>query len=484
MIRSLTIVALFLVCFLRLNAQDDVVQRSSALELRGHFLEAARELTAAIQLEKDSKRQRLLAFELDRLNRIRQDYPYSRAQIWQQLQRSVSNVTTTEFEEWIAKGRFDIRVIDGDSLFNGVSRSNLFWRYPDIAARRINGPNNKEFEERVWTTVQEITASAKSAGTPYVLPKSFHITMKVTAEADAAPAGSAISAWLPIPRVFPFQTGFRVVSTSSPARIDEETSPIRSVYLRQPAEKGKPTPFIVEYEYTHYGIRFDLDAARVQPYDAGDEEIAQFTREGPHVVFSDAMRALSGEIAGTENNPLLKARAFYNWITENIQYSYALEYSTIRNIGDYCLKKRYGDCGQEALLLITLCRMNGIPARWQSAWFTMPGGKTIHDWTEIYVRPWGWIPVDPYMGIFAMQYLKGLAPEQRRIVRDFYFGGLDQYRIAANSDHCQELRPAKKGLRSDNVDFQRGELEVNGENIYFDKYSYSLDVKELPPIQK
>ena len=193
------------------------------------------------------------------------------------------------------------------------------------------------------------------------------------------------------------------------------------------------------------------------------------------------MRALSKEIAGSTDNPLVQAKAFYDWISEHIQYSYALEYSTIRNISDYCLTKRYGDCGQEALLFITLCRLNGIPARWQSAWFTFPGGKTIHDWTEIYVRPWGWMPVDPYMGIFAMQYLKSLTPEERRGVRDFYFGGLDQYRMAANSDHCQNLMPAKAGLRSDNVDFQRGELEAKGENIYFDKYSYSLDVKELFP---
>jgi hypothetical protein len=31
------------------------------------------------------------------------------------------------------------------------------------------------------------------------------------------------------------------------------------------------------------------------------------------------------------------------------------------------------------------------------------------------------------------------------------------------------------------VDFQRGELEWSGHNIYFDQYSYKLEVKELPP---
>ena len=123
--------------------------------------------------------------------------------------------------------------------------------------------------------------------------------------------------------------------------------------------------------------------------------------------------------------------------------------------------------------------MNGIPARWQSGWNTFPGGKDIHDWTEIYLAPYGWVPVDPYMGIWAMRYARTLTPEQQREVRDFYFGGLDQWRMIANSDHSQVLSPAKSSMRSDNVDFQRGELEWGNHNIYFDKYTCALAVKEV-----
>jgi hypothetical protein len=51
--------------------------------------------------------------------------------------------------------------------------------------------------------------------------------------------------------------------------------------------------------------------------------------------------------------------------------------------------------------------------------------------------------------------------------------------MAANSDHCQELKPARRALRSDTVDFQRGELEWGDHNIYFDKFSYSLEMKVI-----
>jgi transglutaminase-like putative cysteine protease len=116
------------------------------------------------------------------------------------------------------------------------------------------------------------------------------------------------------------------------------------------------------------------------------------------------IRNLAREIIGSETNPMLQAKAFYDWIGGNVFYSFAREYSTLTNISDYCLSHRYGDCGQEALLFITLCRSQGIPARWQTGWNTFPGFKDIHDWTEIYLAPYGWVPVDPWAGIFATRY--------------------------------------------------------------------------------
>jgi transglutaminase-like putative cysteine protease len=196
-------------------------------------------------------------------------------------------------------------------------------------------------------------------------------------------------------------------------------------------------------------------------------------------VFTPEIRALSKQIIGEETNACLQAKKCYDWIASHTQYSYAIEYSTIRNISDYCRARGYGDCGQEALLFITLCRLNGIPARWQSGWNTFPGEKTIHDWTEIYLSPSGWVPVDPYMGVYAMRYANTLTAAQKNELRDFYFGGLDQYRMIANSDHNQVLAPRKRAFRSDNVDFQRGELEWGEHNIYFDKFSYKLNVKEV-----
>ena len=468
-------------------AQQDVIQRVNQLEQTGQFKQAAGVLETALQRKSlTSAERKNLEFELDRLERIKKDFPYTRDQLFSELKGTVKGLTSEEFGRWVGEGRFDSREIDGRRYFMTSSFSNLFFRYPELNPRRISPKETAELEKTIWKTCAAIKQAALAEHRPYVLPRRFHVTMSVTAASNAAPAGETIRAWLPVPRRYPFQGDFQLISSSSPVKeLQDEQSSVRCVYLEQTARKKKPTDFTIDYHYTTHGVWFDVRPEQATASDPNDSALQPFIREAPHVVFTPDIRALSREIAGDEPNPYLKARKFYDWIAGQIKYSYAIEYSTIRNISDYCRRNGYGDCGQEALLFITLCRLNGIPARWQSGWNMFPGAKTIHDWSEIYVAPYGWMPVDPYMGIYAMRYANTLNPEQRREIRDFYFGGLDQYRMAANSDHSQTLSPPKHSMRSDDVDFQRGELECRGHNIYFDQYSWDLKYEEmgLPSIQ-
>jgi transglutaminase-like putative cysteine protease len=466
------------VCF----AQEDIVARVSTLETQGQFVEAALVLHVAMgRKDLPSLDRGRLEFEFDRLRRIRLDYPFTKTALFAELKKSVRTLTLEEYEGWVKEGRFDSRTIDGQRFFMSASVSNLFFRYPELYARRLPPKNSASLDSRHWETCVAIKKQALAEKQPYVLPKRFRVNMAVTANADTAPDGETVRAWLPIPRRYPFQGDFELISTSSaPKHVDDEACQARSIYLEQTARKTKATEFAVQYDYTTHGVWFEIAPADVRPINSEDPGLKPFIQEGPHVQFTPEIRALSQQISGDEQNPCLKAKKFYDWIAENIKYSFATEYSTIRNISEYCRSHGYGDCGQEAMLFITLCRLNGIPARWQSGWTIFPGAKSNHDWTEIYLAPYGWVPVDPYMGIYATRYATTLTSRQRNEIRDFYFGGLDQYRLIANSDHNQILKPTKQTMRSDDVDFQRGELEWGKHNIYFDQFSYDLTVKELP----
>jgi len=472
-----------LVCWTCGASAGDATPLSQAerLELRGDFTGAGGVLKQSLSVTNLTANQRSdIVFELDRLERIRKDYPFTKGELFAALKKSVRSLTEDEFERWISEGRFDVREIDGQRRFMVSSVSNLYFRYPELESRRMPPKDRSGYEREVLEAARSITKAAGESGKPYVLPKQFHVAMSVTVKSNAVPPGEVIRAWVPIPRAYPFQSGFKLAEASSQVRhIDTETSAVRSLHLQQAAAINAPTEFRIEYDYTRHGVRFDLKPERVCSCNPNDPALKPFLQEAPHVVFAPELRALSKQIIGTATNEYVKARMFYDWIAEHIKYSYALEYSTIRNISEYCRGKGYGDCGQEALLFITLCRMNGIPARWQSGWATVPGGKTIHDWSEIYLEPYGWVPVDPYMGIWATRYSRVLSDSEKREVRDFYFGGLDQWRMIANSDHNQTLVPVKNTFRSDTVDFQRGELEWGTNNIYFDKFDYELTVREL-----
>ncbi len=464
-------------------AQTDPASKASRLESTGHFKEAAAVLTNAIgdQSLTAFERKKLL-FDLDRLERIRKDYPFTKDALFGELNRSVKDITPDEYDQWIAEGRFDSREIDGERRFMVSSVSNLYFRYPELDPRRLPPRDKTALQKARLESCTAIRQAALAEKKPYVLPKKFHVEMTVTAKPGAAPEGEVIRAWLPIPRENGFQNGFELLSSSPTVKhVDPKDSAIRSVCSEAVATNGKPTPFKIEYEYTTHAVSFDVQPSAVRAVDTNNPALKPYLAEAPHVVFTPQLRALSQKIIGNETNSALQAKKCFDWISDNIKYSYALEYSTIRNLSEYCRANGYGDCGQEGMLFIALCRLNGIPARWQTGWNTFPGDEGIHDWTEIYLEPYGWMPVDPYMGIFAMQYANKLTTDQRKQIRDFYFGGLDQFRMIANSDHSQTLTPPKRSMRSDDIDFQRGELEYGDKNIYFDKYTFRLNAREISP---
>lgn len=459
-----------------------VQDRIEALQKAGDFKGADAAVADGLNQKLTPAQKRALEFETERTRRIRKDYSLTEEGLRAALKKSVRDVTDAEIDAWIKEGRFDRLVIDGEARFVGASSANLFFRNADVRPRRLKEKTGK-LNQFLLAHTRAVRSETKPWGDVLGAPRDFKLTMTIAADKDAAPAGETIQCWMPYPQQGEFQSGIKLLaSTPAEVTVGWPSYPIRSLYFHQPAVAGQPTAFKAEYTLTVQPRRYQIDPSLVGVTDQRrGAPAAYFTQEQlPHVPFTPEVKALAAKIVGNEKNPAVKARLIYDYLAKTNKYSFAREYSTLRCIPEYVLENHYGDCGQIALTYITLCRAAGVPARWQSGWVIYPQLTNLHDWTEIWLAPYGWVPVDPDYAMEWEQDAEGLSADEVKELQDFFFGGLDAYRIAMNREHGYPLYPPKKDYRSDDVDQQRGELETaSGNNIYFSDFNYNMDVEFL-----
>ncbi|QDH69856.1 transglutaminase-like domain-containing protein [Marilutibacter alkalisoli] len=454
---------------------DDTVREVVALVDAGRFGEAEARIATELDVaDHAAATRRALAFERERMRRIRLDFPLDGDQLRAQLRKRIPDLGAGECTAWEASGALEHMVIDGERRYFARAVPNLFRVNAEAAARRADpGPVRRYGPmEQLAPHHAEVRDAALASDSVSVAPRRIRARQSLTVDADAVPAGEVLKAWIPYPRAIPGQQeDIRLLATVPAGHVLAPESALqRTVYMEQPAVAGEPTVFSVEYELTVHAQYHDIDPARVAatPDQPG---LAEFLAERPpHIVFSDDIRRFSQQVVGDETDPWRIARRLFAAV-DRIPWGSAREYSTISNISEHALKAAHADCGQQTLLLMTLLRLNGIPARWQSGMvYSDDDYDNLHDWGWLYLAPYGWVPMDVNTG---------LLDSDDESLRWFYLGGLDAYRIAFNDDYSREFFPPKQHFRSETVDSQRGEVEWQGGNLYFDQWDYAFSAQVL-----
>jgi transglutaminase-like putative cysteine protease len=459
---------------------QETIEQARQLMQTGDFKKAEDLLGKAADKIHQEKDKNSLVWEKERIRRIRQDYDTTEEEILKDCRNRIRDFKDVELKKWESEGKFDIQMIDGKKFYFSSSISNLEKRYPEVRKRFESYSEKDTWGEKVLEMAGRIKEAGKKSGSPHVIPLKLGALHTITPKPGKVNLGETIRVWFPFPRKCPYQKDITIIkAVPEPASIDIPDSVIRCVYFETTADRETTPTFTLEYEFTSFAVCSEIDPAKVESY--GDDPIFQrYTRkESPNIIFSPELRDLASKIVGDETNPYLKGKKIYDWICDNIVYSYAREYSTLLNIPMYVYEKRYGDCGQLGLLFITLCRSVGVPAAWRSGWECIGGEKWgMHDWTAIYIKPYGWIPVDPYMGVWAI-HESTLPGADRLFLRDFYYGNLDPWRLEANAKNNARLRPEKVDFRSETVDFQRGEIEVGDRNLYFGEFRWRMRLSKI-----
>lgn len=465
---------------------------------QGNFTEATKLIGLYLASDTISPEERYkMNFSIDKMKRIKRDFSQRDTSVIDYIKKHHPQVTAEEIAAWEKSNALENMSIDGEKLYFHSAGRNLF-RIDSAAAQMYKLPNGGQSDSLnrflAWHIPQLIKEAQKTKKN-YTSPVKMRVKYTLTVKPNEVPAGETIRVWMPYPRTdVKSHTNIELISVSQPLYIIAPDSYAhKSIYMEGTAVEDQPTVFNYEFAYTSYAQVHLFKDEDVKEYNTESQLYKEYTKErAPHILFSDNIKSKVNEVVGQETNPYLKAKKIYEWIDSNFPWASAREYSTIDNIPEYVLANHHGDCGQVSLLFITMARAAGIPVKWQSGWMMHPGNKNLHDWAEAYFEGVGWVPVDQSFGRVKEFVAKENGNENdlsqgeekefsQGADETFYFftKGLDPYRLIVNQDISQPFFPAKIYPRSETVDFQRGEVEWKGENLYFGRWRYNMDIEYL-----
>ncbi len=433
---------------LQVALPEDILKKKWAGDVRG-ALEA---IDARLKTELPVFLRSRLLLEREFLPRLTRGYPYNREKALSVMRGLVPGFSEEEFDRLERDNGIDFLYVDGEKRYFVRFHRTLLKVNPDIARRA--GVPLTPYSPLLDEAIREM----KEKGS---LTYRFIIRGTLKIEEDAFVQGETYRVYMPLPAASAQTEKAEVISASpAPLFISPEDHLQRTVFFQETLRENKP--FVIEYAYESAMRYVDLKKPPVSLHPVyprcpapGDLDLCELA---PHICFTPYLRALAQEILAEETVPLKKARLIYDFVTTRVTYSFMRSYLTLESHGEYAAVNLRGDCGLQALLFITLCRIAGIPARWQSGLAAEPESIGSHDWAQFYVQPWGWLFCDCSYG--------GAAWRKGSMERwDFYFGNLDPYRMAANSAYQAAFDPPRKYMRIDPYDSQDGECECTARGL-------------------
>jgi hypothetical protein len=94
------------------------------------------------------------------------------------------------------------------------------------------------------------------------------------------------------------------------------------------------------------------------------------------------------------STPYWMARNIHDFVAKRLTYLNNGQWDDAETV----YLQQHGSCSEYTVLYIALCRANGLPARYAGGTRQRQEGVYIdtvfHRWAEVYLPPYGWIPVD------------------------------------------------------------------------------------------
>ncbi|MFH0803696.1 MAG: transglutaminase-like domain-containing protein [Candidatus Tagabacteria bacterium] len=166
------------------------------------------------------------------------------------------------------------------------------------------------------------------------------------------------------------------------------------------------------------------------------------------------IKKLTLQITKNDKSALDKIQSIFNFVTQKFKYCYPVRQRGVKYLNLNNLK---GDCGEYSGLFIVMCRILKIPARDNTGFVIFKKEKKIveHGWASVYLKPYGWITIDPQYASLEKDLKTGIKK---------YFGQNSDYRITFTNGFNIPLKPAIP--RSFRLDYwNKIGLPLNNESV-------------------
>lgn len=387
---------------------------------------------------------RKLRLEEMQIRRMRRNYTVSEEEALEILTERIRDFSPEELTELRRQNVMDWIYVKGQIRYISSFYSNLIKIRPDLRARQIAPEPLQEGKKPIWEIRGQIMELLKNHDT---------VTCRMTVGArmklseGLRKREGILHVYLPLALEKLQSKKVELISASPEIFLASGPQhPQRTVMFRGTPSELADCELVYRVENQVRYVDPDPEMVEAQQPDFFLQE------QLPHISFTPYLRALTQEVVGQEKNPLRKARRIYDFITTKVTYSFMRSYAALPLIPEYCASRLRGDCGVQALTFVTMCRIAGIPARWQSGLHADMQESGSHDWAMFYVAPYGWMWTDCSYGGAAYR-------EGEKELWDFYFCNVDPYRVVLTSEFQHDYDPPMRFSRADPYDNQTGEVE-------------------------
>lgn len=311
--------------------------------------------------------------------------------------------------------------------------------------------------------------------------KELNGTLTMQFDLNAPTDAKQVRLWIPYPLSDQNQSIQNVTVTGNYAKSavyrDGESG---NVFLY--AEWNQPTK---ERKFTY---SFDVNRKEVITKDFPKKELP-FSKEefkedlkatsyGPT---TGKVKELADNITKGKKTNLEKARAIYDWIVANMYRDPNIKGCGFGKV-EQLLVDRGGKCGDIHSVFTALARSSGVPTR--ELWgIRLAKGKERditkfqHCWAEFYVPGYGWVVADPADVRKAMLEKNIKDPKDVQDLVEYYFGAVDEKRVAYYTGKDVMLNPPQSGQRLNYIAYPYA--EADGKPLNEDIYGFNIGYRIL-----